>query len=224
MDEALLAIHITNQGTRHAPLQNTSFSLPRCRLRLANPRGSLWSPCVCPEIPEAPSHKYTALRTVRAVTSCQDRHRTFLKRHSYTSVTGIFPPQHSGRNLKFGGSDAKLIILAFYCERVFKDYYNQCIHLFGWQICANSWWPEKRFFNPFPLFSDEQGPAVFPRDSFLYKETNYNTELQKMKVIALMFQFAYEDRVQMFQSFPFSCGKSQQPENKVLHVRYLLTA
>lgn len=41
------------------------------------------------------------------------------------------------------------------------------------------------------FFSDQQWPAVFPRDSFLYKEINYNIELQEVKVIALTFQFAY---------------------------------
>lgn len=87
--------------------------------------------------------------------------------------------------------------------------------------------PREQIFQPlflFFFFSDQQGATVFPRDSFLYKEINYNIEWQEMKVIALMFQFAYEDRVQMLQSFPYSSGKSQHPKNKFLHVCFLLAA
>lgn len=73
-------------------------------------------------------------------------------------------------------------------------------------------------FQPLFLFSDQQGPTVFPRGSLLYKEINCNIELQEMKVIALTFQFAHEDTVQMLQSFLHSSGKSQQPKNKFLHV------
>lgn len=58
--------------------------------------------------------------------------------------------------------------------------------------------PENRFLVlPFFFSPDQQGPARFPRDSFLYKEINCNTELQEMKVIALTFQCANEDTEQM---------------------------
>lgn len=78
------------------------------------------------------------------------------------------------------------------------------------------------FSTPFPLFLDHQGPAVFPRAAFLYKEIN--SELQEMKVIALAFQFAHENRAQTLQSFPYSSGKTQHPKNKFLHVWFLLAA
>lgn len=58
--------------------------------------------------------------------------------------------------------------------------------------------PENRFLVfLFFFFSDQQGLARFPRDSFLYKEINSNPELQEMKVTALTFQLANEDTAQM---------------------------
>lgn len=51
----------------------------------------------------------------------------------------------------------------------------------------------EQYFQSLFLFSDQPGPAGFPRDSFLCKEINCNTGLQEVKVIALTFQFAYEE-------------------------------
>lgn len=90
-----------------------------------------------------------------------------------------------------------LSVLASYCEGVFQPQYNEVIPLASKHVPITGK-PENRFlvFLLF-FFPDQQGPARFPRDSFLYKEINCNTELQEMKVIALTFQLANEDTAQM---------------------------
>lgn len=88
-----------------------------------------------------------------------------------------------------------LSVLASCCEGVFQPQYNEVIPLASKHVPVTGK-PEQSFGFPF-FFSDQQGPARFPRDSFLYKEINCNTELQEMKVIALTFQFANEDTAQM---------------------------
>lgn len=157
--------------------------------------------------------------TVTAITSCWGSLITFFEMpFLHISVRFLFPPALMGSDIK------SLPLLPTVREFSSTNILKVFLRLAGKHVPGTGT-QRTDFSTPFPFFfPDQQGATVFPRDSFLCKEINYNIEWQEMKVIALTFLFAYEDGVQMLQSFPYSGGKSQHPKNKFLHVCFLLAA
>lgn len=155
------------------------------RMFLGMPRESIWSTFL--QIHSSPVEGLQLIVTAGASCWWGSSTFVFLKGHPYVSVMSQIPPDFP-----------MLSVLASYCEGVFSINIMKLFLCLAGKHVPTTGKPENRFSWFFFFFPpDQQGPARFPRDSFLFIRRNCNTELQVMKVIALTFQLANEDTAQM---------------------------